>query len=61
MNNNVTNKKHTKRYALDYANTKRPGKFRRVGQSFLDRCEAAARAAIIKEVDNHPTKGKTLL
>ena len=61
MNNNVTNKKHTKRYALEYAETKWPGKFRRIGQSFLDRCEASARAGIIKQVDQHPTKGHTLL
>jgi len=61
MSNNVTNKKHTRRYALEYADTKRPGKFKRIGQSFLDRLEARCRSVIRNEVDNYPTKGSTLL
>ena len=57
----ILNKTHAKRFALDYADTKRKGKFTRYGQSFHDRIEARCRAVIRQEVDNHPTKGTTLL
>jgi len=56
----ILNKKHAKRYALDYADTRRPKKFTRYGQSFHDRVEARCRAVIRNEVDQHPTVGSTL-
>ena len=36
-------------------------RFSRVGMSFLERIEGAARAAIDREVKAHPSVGKTLL
>lgn len=56
----ILNKKHAKRFALDYAHTRRPGKFSRYGQSFHDRIETRCRAVIRNEVDNHPSVGATL-
>jgi len=34
--------------------------FTRVGKSFIEMVEAAARAAIISRVRQHPSRGKTL-
>jgi len=56
-----TNRAKVRRTALEIAKQNRAHKFDRVGKSFLDRIEAATRAAIHHEVMHHPSKGKTLL
>lgn len=55
------NRSRVKRTALELAKQTRAGKFTRCGQSFVDRIEAATRAAIVSEVKRHPSVGKTLL
>jgi hypothetical protein len=56
------NRSRVKQTALELAAQLRPAnKFARVGQSFVDRIEAATRRAIASEVKTHPSKGKTLL
>ena len=50
-----------KQTALAVAAQERAQGFTRVGASFLERIEAATRAAIVREVKIHPSKGKTLL
>jgi hypothetical protein len=50
-----------KQTCLEMAAQLRPANhFTRVGMSFLDRIEAATRAAIVSEVKRHPSKGHTL-
>ena len=62
---NVTphlNRARVRRTALEIAKLIRPAnKFSRVGSSFLERIEAATRAAIRSEIHKHPSVGKTLL
>ena len=62
--NNTTrhlNRAKCKQTALEMAAQLRPANhFTRVGMSFLDRIEAATRAAIVSEVKRHPSKGHTL-
>jgi hypothetical protein len=57
----LTNAAAVRRKALEIAGATRAQGFSRVGQSFLDRIEAATRAAVAREVAQHPSKGKTLL
>jgi len=59
--NNLINKAQTKKLALAISEVQRPGKFTRVGKSFLDRIESKCRTLIAEEVRAHPTLGKTLL
>lgn len=55
------NRAKVKETALGIAQSTRAQGFTRVGQSFVDRIEAAVRRAIAEEVRKHPSKGKTLL
>lgn len=55
------NRSKVKQTALEIATKTRAQGFTRVGKSFLDRIEAQTRAAIAREVQQHPSKGKTLL
>lgn len=54
-------KSKCKKFALEFAKDHRAGKFTRVGESFLIRCEAALVEQIRSQVKSHPSKGKTLL
>jgi len=56
---NMTNRAAIKKRALEVA-TQRAWKPTRVSSSFLDRIEAQVRAMIVREVQAHPSKGKTL-
>jgi hypothetical protein len=56
---NMTNQAAVKRRALEVAQ-QRAWKPTRVAKSFLDRIEAQTRAAIVRETQAHPSKGKTL-
>ena len=56
---NMTNQAAVKRRALEVTQ-QRAWKPTRVAKSFLDRIEAQTRAAIVREVQAHPSKGKTL-
>ena len=56
------NRSKVKQTALEMATQLRPAnKFSRVGMSFIERIEAATRAAIVGEIKRHPSKGHTLL
>lgn len=55
------NASRVRRTALEIAKQNRAHRFTRVGKAFLDRIEAATRAAIAREVRQHPSKGRTLL
>jgi hypothetical protein len=59
MTTNLTNRAAVKRRALEIAQ-QRAWKPTRVSASFLDRIEAQIRAMIVREVQAHPSKGKTL-
>lgn len=48
-----------KRMALDLAG-KRAHKFTRVSQEFVDRAEYAMRVWLMREIEAHPSKGRTL-
>lgn len=61
MKTQFLNAKSTKQFALDYAAKSRAHKFERVGESFIQRIDAAVRQAIVREIAAHPSKGKTLL
>ena len=49
-----------RRLALDMAEGQRPGRFTRVSESFLERVDAAVVKAVAREVQAHPSVGKTL-
>jgi len=55
----LIDKNAVKRYALEFPSAKVRG-FERVGKSFLARIEAKTRDAIRKEIECHPSCGKTL-
>lgn len=55
----LINKNAVKRYALEFPSAKIRG-FERVGKSFLERIEAKTKDAIRKEIECHPSCGKTL-
>lgn len=56
------NRAKVKKTILEQAKQLRPANgFSRVGVSFIERIEAATRAAIVSEIKRHPSKGKTLL
>lgn len=59
--NRITRRTVIKRMALSVAAKERPHVgFTRVSKSFIEMVEAAARAAIISRVRQHPSRGKTL-
>ena len=55
------NRSKVKQTALEIAHQLRAQPFTRVGTTFLERIENATRAAIVREVKQHPSIGKTLL
>ena len=58
----LINQKAVREYILAQAKQLRPHyPFERVGASFLTRIEGAVRSAIVQEIKQHPSKGKTLL
>jgi hypothetical protein len=57
--NNIINRAAVKKRALELV-SQRAWKPTRVSASFLDRIEAQTRAMIVREVQAHPSKGKTL-
>jgi hypothetical protein len=57
----VINREYVKRWALDYARTKRSHPFSRVSEQFLNMIECDTKAAIRSRIDRHPSKGKTLM
>lgn len=56
----LINKKHVRAFALEVSRTQRSGKFIRVSGSFMERAEFAVREWVRKEVNQTPSKGKTL-
>ena len=55
------NVKAVRQLTLDMAKQMRPfHPFERVSPSFVQRIDAAVRAAVAKEIHQHPSKGKTL-
>ncbi len=57
----LINKKAVRDYTLAQAKQIRPHhSFERVGADFIARIEGAVRNAIVKEIKQHPSKGKTL-
>lgn len=57
----LINQKAVRDYILTQAKNLRPHHpFERVGASFIARIEGAVRAAVITEIKQHPSKGKTL-
>jgi hypothetical protein len=58
----LINQKAVRDHILTLAKQIRPHHpFERVGASFLARVEGAVRSAITREIQQHPSKGKTLL
>lgn len=57
----LINQKAVRDYALTQVKQMRHHPFERIGASFLARIEGAVRAAIVREITQHPSKGKTLL
>jgi hypothetical protein len=58
----LINQKAVRDHILALAKQLRPHHpFERVGASFIARIEGAVRSAIVSEVKQHPSKGKTLL
>ncbi len=55
----ILNKKHTRRLVLDYAKEHRPGAFTQYDE-FFTRVLLLCATAIMREVDQHPTLGRTL-
>ena len=55
----MLNKRKVKMFALEMAKS-RAHKFTRVGQEFIDRCEAQLKNYIRDQVHRHPSVGKTL-
>ena len=57
----MLNRKAVRDYALAQAKEIRQfHPFERVGSSFFDKIEGAVRRAIVNEIKQHPSKGKTL-
>lgn len=57
----LINQKAVRDYILTQVKQLRPHHpFERVGASFVARIEGAVRAAIVSEIKQHPSKGKTL-
>jgi len=56
----LINRKACKLYALQVATETRAQGFRRVAGSFLERLDRAMALEIEKQVQIHPSKGKTL-
>lgn len=57
----LINQKAVREYILAQAKQLRPHHpFERVGASFVTRIEGAVRSAVVQEIKNHPSKGKTL-
>jgi hypothetical protein len=57
----IINQKAVREYALTQAKQLRPHHpFERVGASFIARIEGVVRNAIVTEIKQHPSKGKTL-
>lgn len=50
-----------KKFALEYAKANRAQGFTRVGEDFLIAIEIATRNAIQNRINQHPSKGKTLM
>lgn len=50
-----------KKFALGYATANRAQKFTRVSEEFLIAVETAVRNAIQTRINQHPSKGKTLM
>jgi hypothetical protein len=58
----LINQKAVRDYILAQVKSIRPHHpFERVGASFITRVEGALRSAIVTEIKQHPSKGKTLL
>ena len=55
----MINRRKVKMFALEMAKT-RAHKFTRVGQEFVDRCEAQLKNYIRDQVHRHPSIGKTI-
>ena len=58
----LINQKAVRNYILARVKQLRPHHpFERVGASFITKVEGALRNAIVQEIKQHPSKGKTLL